>query len=76
MPSMGPRPQPMASNDLAASQSLAAPQADWPADRWWDAYGDTQLSALVDEALKGSPTLAQADMARLRLADAQVMQSR
>jgi NodT family efflux transporter outer membrane factor (OMF) lipoprotein len=43
--------------------------AQWPADAWWQTYGDAQLSGLIDEALKGSPTLAVAD-ARLRRARA------
>jgi NodT family efflux transporter outer membrane factor (OMF) lipoprotein len=43
--------------------------AQWPADAWWQTYGDAQLSALIDEALKDSPTLAAAD-ARLRRARA------
>jgi|SRR5579872_7360390 len=42
------------------TQSFTAPAADWPADDWWKAYGDPQLDALIDEALAGSPTLAQA----------------
>jgi NodT family efflux transporter outer membrane factor (OMF) lipoprotein len=54
-----------------AARSLAAPAADWPAADWWRAYGDTQLDALMDEALSGSPTLAQAQ-ARLRRAEAGV----
>ncbi|HLI66863.1 MAG TPA: efflux transporter outer membrane subunit [Caulobacteraceae bacterium] len=74
IPNTRPRPQPTPIADLAATQSLAAPSADWPSDRWWDAYGDAQLSALIDDALKGSPTLAQAE-ARLWQADAQVTQS-
>ena len=57
------------------AQSLAAPNADWPADAWWTAYGDPQLSALEDEALKGSPTLAAAE-ARLRRAQALAAQAR
>src|ERR1700744_5578007 len=36
------------------------PAAGWPEDGWWRAYGDAQLDTLVDEALRGSPTLAQA----------------
>ena len=61
----GPQPKPIAS--FAAEQSLAAPTADWPSDRWWDAYGDAQLSGLIDEALNGAPTL---DEAEARLASA------
>src|SRR5271163_397188 len=44
----------------AADNSFTAPTADWPADDWWSAYGDTQLSALIAEALRDSPTLAAA----------------
>ena len=71
IPDMGAKPQPKVEADFAADRSLAAPAADWPADRWWDAYGDAQLSALIDEALKDSPNLAEAQ-ARLRQAKAQV----
>jgi NodT family efflux transporter outer membrane factor (OMF) lipoprotein len=71
---LGPKPQAKPAADYATEKSFAAPAADWPSDRWWDAYGDAQLSGLVDEALKGSPTLAQAQ-ARLRAADAQAEQA-
>jgi NodT family efflux transporter outer membrane factor (OMF) lipoprotein len=40
---------------------------DWPRDRWWRRYGDSQLDALVTEALAGSPSLT---IARARLARA------
>jgi NodT family efflux transporter outer membrane factor (OMF) lipoprotein len=53
----------------AASQALAGPTRDWPADAWWTAYGDTQLDGLMAEALAGSPTLAAAE-ARVRKAEA------
>ncbi|MFC3070847.1 efflux transporter outer membrane subunit [Phenylobacterium soli] len=59
----------------AASQSLAAPAADWPIDAWWTGYHDAQLSQLIDEALKGSPTLA-ATNARVRRAEALAAQAR
>jgi len=58
-----------------AAQTLVAPVADWPADAWWTGYGDAQLNALEDEALKGSPTLAAAE-ARLRRAQALVAQAK
>lgn len=58
-----------------AAQTLAAPVADWPADAWWAGYGDAQLNALEDEALKGSPTLAAAE-ARLRRAQSLVAQAK
>jgi NodT family efflux transporter outer membrane factor (OMF) lipoprotein len=44
----------------ATQQTFAAPAAPWPNDRWWTGYGDPQLDRLIDEALAGSPTLAQA----------------
>jgi NodT family efflux transporter outer membrane factor (OMF) lipoprotein len=52
-----------------AKASLATPQAEWPSDGWWLRYNDAQLTALIDEALAGSPDLAAA-AARLRVADA------
>ncbi len=68
-PHLGPAPVPKASAAYASTQSFAAPSAAWPADRWWTAYGDAQLDALIDEGLAASPTIAQAQ-ARLRRADA------
>ena len=50
--------------------SAAFSKADFPRDDWWNALGDPQLDALIDEALRGTPTLAAAD-ARLRSAIAQ-----
>ena len=48
--------------------SLPAESGHWPAADWADQFGDAQLKALIDEALKGSPTIAQA---RARVAGAQ-----
>jgi NodT family efflux transporter outer membrane factor (OMF) lipoprotein len=45
------------------------------ADRWWNAFGDPQLDSLVDEALKGNPTLAAA-LARVRMAQSQLASSK
>jgi NodT family efflux transporter outer membrane factor (OMF) lipoprotein len=57
---------------LADSRSLAGePAGEWPAERWWTAFGDSQLDALIDEALAASPTLAIAS-ARIRRAQALV----
>ena len=69
LPNMGPAPQMKPAAAFAASQSLAAPDRPWPTDSWWTAYGDPELNALVDEALKGSPDLAAAQ-ARLDKAEA------
>jgi NodT family efflux transporter outer membrane factor (OMF) lipoprotein len=50
----------------ATQQSFAAPATPWPNDRWWTSYGDPQLDRLIDEALAGSPTLAQAKIRVIR----------
>ncbi|HEY2660072.1 MAG TPA: efflux transporter outer membrane subunit [Caulobacteraceae bacterium] len=55
-PPVGPKP----ASTYAASQSFAAPTADWPINDWWKAYGDPQLDQLISEALAGSPDMAAA----------------
>jgi NodT family efflux transporter outer membrane factor (OMF) lipoprotein len=70
-PRLGPAPEVRAAASYASAQSFAAPDAAWPADGWWKAYGDAQLDALVAEALANAPTMAQA-AARLRRAEALV----
>lgn len=57
------------------SLGLSAAPTPAIADRWWAAFGDPQLDALVDQALKGSPTL-QVALARMREAQAQLSVSR
>jgi NodT family efflux transporter outer membrane factor (OMF) lipoprotein len=74
-PNLGPAPKPTPVSALATAQSFQAPPAAWPEEGWWRRYGDAQLDALVDEALKGSPTLAQAE-ARVRRARALAEQAR
>ena len=74
VPKLGPKAVEKPAASYATDQSFAAPASEWAADRWWDAYGDAQLSTLIDEAIANSPTLAQSK-ARLESADAQVMQS-
>nr|WP_246279232.1 efflux transporter outer membrane subunit [Paraburkholderia ultramafica] len=51
----------------AIQQSIPAEQGHWPAADWADQFGDAQLKALIDEALKASPTI---DEARSRVAAA------
>jgi len=76
MPAATPARVAKAPEAYATAQTLAASEtAAWPADAWWKAYGDAQLDALVDEALAGSPTLAQAE-ARLRRAQALANQAK
>lgn len=75
MPDAAPARIAKAPEAYASAQSLPASNAAWPVDAWWTAYGDTQLNALVDEALSGSPSLAQAE-ARLRRAQALANQAK
>jgi NodT family efflux transporter outer membrane factor (OMF) lipoprotein len=69
IPGATPSQAPRDPHSFAAERSLTAPMAQWPSDDWWRAYGDPQLSALIEEALRGSPTLAAAQ-ARVAKANA------
>lgn len=73
-PDLGARPELAAASDYETIRSFAAPVADWPSDTWWEAYGDAQLNALIEEALADSPTL-EAAAARLRRAQADAQQA-
>lgn len=68
-PHLGPAPEVRPAARYESAQSFAAPETEWPSDGWWRAYGDSQLDALVAEALANAPTMAQAE-ARLRRAEA------
>lgn len=64
-------------DSLHSSRSLAGTplsSAGFPAADWWRALADPQLDALIDEALRGSPSLEAAD-ARLRQAQAHAASS-
>jgi NodT family efflux transporter outer membrane factor (OMF) lipoprotein len=61
VPDLGPLPQP---KSLSTSPAAGQAQVD---TTWWQHYGDTQLNALIDEALRNAPDLAAAD-ARVRKA--------
>ncbi|WJF91269.1 efflux transporter outer membrane subunit [Paraburkholderia bonniea] len=58
-----------------ASQSLPASGGQWPVQDWASQFGDPQLSALIAEALDGSPSIAQAQ-ARLAKASSYIESSR
>lgn len=75
-PETGARPQPLSTAQLTSEQALSAgaTATAWPANRWWQAYGDAQLDALVDEALKHSPDVAAA-AARIRNAQGAARQA-
>ena len=68
----------LAPQSLRADRALAGAPLDvtaWPQDAWWRAYGDSQLDALVAQALAGSPSL-QIAQARLRAAQGQAIAAR
>ena len=71
LPRMDSPPAVKKVEQLGSSNSFSAPDAAWPGDGWWRAYGDAQLDALIEEALRGSPDLDLAQ-ARLHAAMAQV----
>lgn len=54
---------------LASKESFSAPSGNWPSDRWWTQYDDSQLDKLMVEALRESPSLRVAQ-ARVRRAQA------
>jgi len=60
MDGLAPHSSTRDANVLAAQQSLRdahVADAAWPARDWWKALNDAQLDALIDEAVRGSPTL-------------------
>lgn len=71
IPPLGPAPAIKSVEQLQSVKSFDAPASAWPGDGWWKAYGDSQLDALIQEALRTSPDLAQA-RARLQRAAAAV----
>lgn len=73
-PDLGAGPELSSPANYETIQSFSAPVAEWPSDKWWEAYGDSQLNALIEEALADSPTL-EAAAARLRRAQADAQQS-
>ena len=68
-----PAPRPaaplMSPGALGDVHGLSGEAARFPEDRWWTAYGDPGLDALIEEGLGRSPDMALA-AARIRAADA------
>ena len=64
LPRLDPPPAVKKVEQLGSSSSFSGPDAAWPGDGWWRAYGDAQLDTLIEEALRGSPDL---DLAQARL---------
>lgn len=75
LPADSKQPQTKAITQYAGEQSFTAPAGPWPDDTWWTTYGDSQLSALIGEALAGAPGIAVAD-ARLHRAQAYTLLAR
>lgn len=75
VPDVGPAPQPIQASELASKRSLAAPEANWPAQDWWTRFHDHQLNELMTEALAHSPSMAQAE-ARVREAISRTQMAR
>lgn len=61
-------PETVAAHSLDGPAENAAGKSAWPDEAWWRDYGDAQLTSLIEEGLKGSPTLAEAE-ARVRQAE-------
>ncbi|PTQ11453.1 multidrug transporter [Sphingomonas oleivorans] len=74
VPDLGRAPAPRGPEALASAASLPAGMAAWPGDGWWRGYGDPQLTALIEEGLKGAPDIAIAE-ARLRQAEGLAQQA-
>lgn len=55
--------------DPAASPVVTLASSDTAARQWWTSFNSTELNALVEQALKGNPTLQQADAALARVTE-------
>jgi NodT family efflux transporter outer membrane factor (OMF) lipoprotein len=68
---------PINPNSLAVARTLAnvkVSPAAWPQADWWTSLGDSQLNALIAEALHDNPSLAEAD-ARARQAQSEASEA-
>lgn len=74
VPDVGPKPVPTAAGSLESRTSFAGAEGQWPAEGWWQGFGDAQLDTLIAEGLKGSPDVVIA-AARVRAADAMAQQA-
>lgn len=74
-PDLGPASKVSAAGDYATSKTFSGTVVDWPTQDWWTAYGDPQLTALIERALKTSPDL-KVVQARLVEAQAQAEETR
>ena len=63
------------SDNLQAAQSVPSQGGQWPSLDWAKQFGDPQLPQLIDEALAGNPSIAQAQ-ARIAKASSYIESSR
>ncbi len=68
-------PAPKTPQAYASAQSLTGAAGQWPADQWWQGYGDAQLGTLISEGLVGATDL-RAAYARFALAAAAAGEAR
>lgn len=68
-------PEPASAQNLGADKTLASAQADWPSDRWWEGFSDSQLISLIEEGLAGATEIRVAE-ARFAQAATLVHQAR
>jgi NodT family efflux transporter outer membrane factor (OMF) lipoprotein len=73
-PDLGPKPEIQAPVAFATQRSFSSEVGTWPADAWWQGYGDPELSRLIEGALQDSPSLKIAE-ARMRQAKAAAQQA-
>jgi multidrug efflux system outer membrane protein len=62
-----PRYQAIDGSQVRLAGDLHLARDGWPAARWWRRFGDAQLTALVERALAGAPTML---VARTRVSQA------
>ncbi|RQO77633.1 multidrug transporter [Aquitalea sp. FJL05] len=74
VPELGPAARNKTTTELASQQSLPATPAQWANSNWWLDYNDSQLNAIMQEALSNAPDLAAAQ-ARLAKAAGQAEQA-
>lgn len=75
LPKQGAAPAMRPASAFTSAASLAAPETSWPSDRWWEGFGDPQLTALIEEGLSAATDLRVAQ-ARFERAEALVRQAR
>lgn len=69
-PDLGPLPKPDPERMYAAAHEIAS--LKFPDQKWWESYNDPQLTALIEEGVSKSPSMAEA-LARLKKANADAL---